>query len=292
MNELGDQMNSSEFGEVSEGEATSLVGMEGDDDLEPVEYVTGTLAKQPGSLDDDLERQPYGVARETSRTSSRRERVPAIEDDLEPVEYEAGVEGDKRVAGEEHVHMEDDGLDDLEPLEMPETAPGQDDDGDGEASGRSLSAAVDPRNADSAQGADRQPAGATSSREVGQGEDLPRLPDVELAAIPDEKFTRYSMDPSNPNNGGKWAAWEKLGYDVHTQVGRAAAARDVVKQLRDQLPRTTATWNDETRWGARYNTATEIVGPDGTAGTLVAVWQLDRGTDPPRMITNWVKFHR
>ncbi|MBU8820412.1 adhesin, partial [Mycolicibacterium goodii] len=48
------------------------------------------------------------------------------------------------------------------------------------------------------------------------------------------------MDPSNVNNGGKWQAWQQIGYDVDSEVGRQSAASDVVTQIQSQLGSTPA----------------------------------------------------
>ncbi|WP_236949353.1 hypothetical protein, partial [Mycolicibacterium goodii] len=60
------------------------------------------------------------------------------------------------------------------------------------------------------------------------------------AVIDPRKFEAYSMDPSNVNNGGKWQAWQQIGYDVDSEVGRQSAASDVVTQIQSQLGSTPA----------------------------------------------------
>lgn len=32
-----------------------------------------------------------------------------------------------------------------------------------------------------------------------------------------------------------------------------------------------------------------VTGPNGKSGKLVTIWQIDRGTSVPRMITNWLE---
>ncbi|PJK21503.1 adhesin [Mycobacterium goodii] len=94
------------------------------------------------------------------------------------------------------------------------------------------------------------------------------------------------MDPSNVNNGGKWQAWQQIGYDVDSEVGRQSAASDVVTQIQSQLGSTPAEALPATKWGDRFQVNVPISGPSGD-GTLVTVWQVENGV--PRMITNFLK---
>ncbi|MGV0809896.1 DUF6883 domain-containing protein [Mycolicibacterium setense] len=106
------------------------------------------------------------------------------------------------------------------------------------------------------------------------------------AVIDPRKFESYSMDPSNVNNGGKWQAWQQIGYDVDTEVGRQSAASHVVAQIQSQLGSTPAEALPATQWGDRFQVNVPISGPSGD-GTLVTVWQVENGV--PRMITNFLK---
>lgn len=112
------------------------------------------------------------------------------------------------------------------------------------------------------------------------------LTNASEAVIDPRKFDGYSMDPSNVNNGGKWQAWQQIGYDVGTDVGRQSAARDVVAQIQSQLGSTPAEALPATKWGERFQVNMPISGPSGD-GTLVTVWQVENGV--PRMITNFLK---
>jgi hypothetical protein len=118
------------------------------------------------------------------------------------------------------------------------------------------------------------------------------LPEAPSAAIDDAKFLRYSMDPGNPNNNGKWKAWSQLGYDVDDLTNRAAASEDVIRQVRDQLDRLPAREGKSTDFGRRFEVEIPITGPNGRSGTLFTVWQFDKGSTTPRMITNLLKVHQ
>jgi hypothetical protein len=77
------------------------------------------------------------------------------------------------------------------------------------------------------------------------------LPNADAAVIDPAKFQDYSMDPTNPQNNGKWQAWQQIGFNVDTQAGRVAATQDVLQQLKTQLPTAPATPTTLTQWGSR-----------------------------------------
>jgi hypothetical protein len=118
------------------------------------------------------------------------------------------------------------------------------------------------------------------------------LPEAPAATIDDAKFLKYSMDPDNPNNRGKWKAWSQLGYDVDDLTNRTAASDDVIRQVRDQLETVAAREGKSTDFGRRFEVEIPITGPNGRTGTLFTVWQFDKGSTTPRMITNLLKVHQ
>lgn len=124
-------------------------------------------------------------------------------------------------------------------------------------------------------------------------EEQPPLENAKGAKVDEGKFSRYSMDPAkNDKNNGKWKAWQELGYDVNNAEARSTAADSIARQVRQELPHTPARNRTETPYGTRFETEHQIVGPNGNHGTLVIVWQYDKGSSVPRQITNWVKVHK
>jgi len=117
------------------------------------------------------------------------------------------------------------------------------------------------------------------------------MPNADSAQINPAKFEKYSMDPANVQNNGKWQAWEKLGYDVKTEAGRQIATQDIMKQLSGKLLQTPAQKGMVSDFGKRFELDVEIVGANGRAATLGTKWQIDAGTTIPRLITNWAKVH-
>ena len=120
-----------------------------------------------------------------------------------------------------------------------------------------------------------------------EGEPLPNADKAEIGT----KFEKYSMDPNNENAQDKWPAFEQVGYDVHSEAGRKAGAQDVTDQLRKELPTAPATEGKESAYGTRYEVRSHLQGPNGKEGTLATVWQTDKGSENPRMITNWLEVH-
>ncbi|MBD2021648.1 hypothetical protein H6F43_15820 [Leptolyngbya sp. FACHB-36] len=118
------------------------------------------------------------------------------------------------------------------------------------------------------------------------------LPNAQAVEIDLRKFEDYSMNPGNPGNQGKWVTFAAVGYDVQNPQNRIAAAQDVVTQLRQQLSKTPATQGQSNRYGPRFEVRVVIRGANGREGTLVTIWQLDRGTEIPRLITNWLEVHQ
>ena len=118
------------------------------------------------------------------------------------------------------------------------------------------------------------------------------LPGVDNAEIDPRKFQQYSMNPGNPANQGKWMAFAAIGYAVESEQERRLAAQDAIAQLRRAIVNTPATLDRNSIHGTRFEVKVQIQGPNGGIGTLVTKWQIDRDTDFPRLITNWLEVYR
>jgi len=84
------------------------------------------------------------------------------------------------------------------------------------------------------------------------------------------------------------------GANLAMAAGNALAAGAVqaTAQLEAQLSSAPAVLTAKTKFGPRYRVAVEIVGSNGRRATLTTYWQIDNGSDRPRLITNWVSVHR
>jgi hypothetical protein len=100
------------------------------------------------------------------------------------------------------------------------------------------------------------------------------------------------MNPNNLQNGGKWKAFEQIGYDVYTPQGRSIGAQNLIEQLRLSLQSAPANQGKTSTYGPRFVVQVEIEGPNGKKGTLVTTWQVDKDKSFPRLITNWIAVNR
>ena len=105
-----------------------------------------------------------------------------------------------------------------------------------------------------------------------------RLPNAHRALVEREKITDYllatvdSSDPSKPDFffrfGFSADNWQAFAEALRLQ----GAANDVVRIV-------------ETAYGLRYHIDGIIETPDGRNPWIKTVWQIDAGTDYPRLIT-------
>ena len=111
------------------------------------------------------------------------------------------------------------------------------------------------------------------------------MPNHQNAVTPKEKFTSYSLDYDNPNAKGKAEAYEKtLGFNKSN-------ADELIKQI-DQAIKTESVSPIEvssTEFGVKYKYRIPVKGVNGQIKNVIAVYQIDKGTDIPRMITNYME---
>jgi hypothetical protein len=105
-----------------------------------------------------------------------------------------------------------------------------------------------------------------------------RLPQAELAIVPERKITHYLLNPAHPAGGSKaWfflhfgftlAEWQKLAEALH----RHACESEVVKM-------------EQTPYGRRYVLDGRLIAPDGASLNVRAAWYIDVVGDAPRFVT-------
>ncbi len=135
-------------------------------------------------------------------------------------------------------------------------------------------------------------AGAGLRGEARAGGESNRLPKADKARIDPRKLGDYALNPDHPKNEGKWRAFDQLGYDVQSGSGRQAATDDVMNQIRAKLPDSEAMPVRGSAFGSRFEVDVTITGPNGKTGTLVTIWQIDKGGDSARLITTYLWVHR
>ena len=111
------------------------------------------------------------------------------------------------------------------------------------------------------------------------------MPNYQQAITPHEKFTEYSLDYSNPNSRGKAEAYEKaLGFNK-SNADTLIDQIDSAVRNGDVSPIEIV----ETEYGAKYKYRIPVKGINGQIKNVMAVYQIDKGTRIPRMITNYVE---
>ena len=111
------------------------------------------------------------------------------------------------------------------------------------------------------------------------------MPNHSKATTPAEKFVNYSLDYNNPNAVGKAEAYERaLGYTKSNAQG-------LVSQIHNAVTSGTAKpyQVSETEYGIKYKYRIPITGPNGKTKNVIAVYQIDKGSSTPRLVTNYVE---
>ncbi len=111
------------------------------------------------------------------------------------------------------------------------------------------------------------------------------MPNNTNANTPREKFVNYSLDPNNSNAKGKAEAYEKgLGYTKQNADG-------LISQIHTAVTTGTAKPYDvsKTEFGVKYKYRIPVTGPNGKTKNVIAVYQIDKGSNTPRLITNYLE---
>lgn len=111
------------------------------------------------------------------------------------------------------------------------------------------------------------------------------MPNHSNAITPIEKFSKYSLDYSNPNAKGKAESYEKgLGFTKSN-------ANDLKKQI--EMAVTSGAINpyeiSTSKYGVKYKYRIPVTGPNGKTKNVIVVYQIDEGNNVPRLITNYLE---
>ena len=105
-----------------------------------------------------------------------------------------------------------------------------------------------------------------------------RLPNADQAVVEPEKITEYLLSHTNPRSRGKAGFFVRFGFNSDNWQGltealvRQGSNHEVVSVY-------------DTVYGLRYLVDGIIETPDGRNPSIRTVWQVDPGTDYPRLIT-------
>ena len=104
------------------------------------------------------------------------------------------------------------------------------------------------------------------------------LPNAENAIIAEDKLAGYLLNTAHRRGSGKAKLLLSLGYEA-----------ECWQQLADDLRREHLTADvieqRDTIWGRRYEIVAPLTGPFGDTVLFRTIWQIDLGTQHPRLIT-------
>ena len=109
-----------------------------------------------------------------------------------------------------------------------------------------------------------------------------KLPNGERADVPVEKLTEYVLNPDHPRGGHKSIVFQSaLGI-----------TRERADFLRDRLIEAAAQSEASSRghngYGESYTIIFSVVGLNGNLDFIKSGWQIDDGTDVPRLVSCYV----
>ena len=105
-----------------------------------------------------------------------------------------------------------------------------------------------------------------------------KLPNAHRARIDRQKITDYLLSSTNPRGRAKADFFQRFGFridrweELADALNRQAVSHEVTRVV-------------ETPFGPRYHVDGPIGSPDGRNPRVRTVWQVDRGSDFPRLIT-------
>jgi hypothetical protein len=105
-----------------------------------------------------------------------------------------------------------------------------------------------------------------------------KIPNADKATIERTKIVHYLLDVDHPDGGSKARLLESLGYSSADWLQLDSDMRRM--HLTEDYMATR-----QSLWGVRYEIVAPITGPSGDTVMFRSIWQIDLGTDVPRLIT-------
>ena len=105
-----------------------------------------------------------------------------------------------------------------------------------------------------------------------------KLPNAENAAVQREKVADYLLNAAHPDNGGKAAFFEVLGF-------HRAEPEKLAKALKDLARQTEVAQTETSPHGRKYVVVGQIKSPTGRTATVQTIWIIDKGRDAARLVT-------
>jgi uncharacterized protein DUF6883 len=105
-----------------------------------------------------------------------------------------------------------------------------------------------------------------------------KLPNAEKAVVEREKVANYLLNAAHPDNGGKAAFFEELGF-------RSADPETLAKALQRLAHQAEVTQTATSPHGQKYVMVGQIKSPVGKAADVQTIWIVDKGVDVARLVT-------
>jgi hypothetical protein len=105
-----------------------------------------------------------------------------------------------------------------------------------------------------------------------------KLPNAHLATVPEQKMTRYLLNPAHPAGGSKASFFLRFGFTV---AGWRRLAEALLRHARENEVRE----RESTKHGTRYVVDGPLTAPDGATLNVRSAWYIHPGADGPRFVT-------
>ncbi|RCX22949.1 minor capsid protein 2 [Fontibacillus phaseoli] len=109
------------------------------------------------------------------------------------------------------------------------------------------------------------------------------LPSYENARISEDKLAGYALNPAHIVGKNKAVVFEKvLGYNVNNWM-------DLRDDILRNLPNYESVEKGRNNFGSKFEVVMPLTGPSGRTADVTTGWQIDEGTDFPRLVTIMIK---
>jgi hypothetical protein len=105
-----------------------------------------------------------------------------------------------------------------------------------------------------------------------------KLPNAEHSIIAEDKLVGYLLDLGHRRGGSKAKLLYSLGYE-------AKHWHRLADDLRQQHLTAEVIEERDTIWGRHYDIVAPLTGPSGDTIMFRSIWQIDLGSEYPRLIT-------
>lgn len=109
-----------------------------------------------------------------------------------------------------------------------------------------------------------------------------KLPNADLAVIPDQKVTNYLLDEYHPQNKGKAKFYKMVGYTTNNP-------QILIKTLKTLAQNGDVTGIEPTPRGTKYVVEGSINAPNERTYQLTSVWMIQDTQNEPRLVTAYPK---